>query len=103
MLTSKSQVIPWALTLMLGVVAGMLLNDNPPAQAQEAAKAAPMTHRYTVLETDGTNLLVTDNQTNTFYFYTIDQDAEIGSELKLRGTLDLNRVGQPTLKPEKPQ
>jgi len=36
---------------------------------------------------------------NTLYFYTIDQGKEIGSELKLRGTIDLNQVGKPVIKP----
>jgi hypothetical protein len=34
------------------------------------------------------NLSVTDNQTNIIYFYTIDKDKAIGSELRLRGRLD---------------
>jgi hypothetical protein len=44
-------------------------------------------------------LIVTDNATNTLYFYTIDKDKEIGSELKLRASLDLNQVGKPVIKP----
>jgi hypothetical protein len=55
--------------------------------------------RYSVTESQGHNLIVTDNKTNTLYFYTVDKDKEVGSELKLRGTMDLNQVGQPTIKP----
>jgi hypothetical protein len=49
------------------------------------------------VETEGHNLLVTDNQSNTLYFYTIDKDAKIGSDLKLRGSVDLTQVGKPTI------
>ncbi|HYV34139.1 MAG TPA: hypothetical protein VE988_00460, partial [Gemmataceae bacterium] len=52
---------------------------------------------YTVVETQGHNLLVTDNKTNKLYFYTIDKDKEIGSDLKLRGSIDLNQVGKPEI------
>jgi hypothetical protein len=54
---------------------------------------------YTVVETEGHNLIVTDNRTNTLYFYTIDKDAKIGSDLKLRGKLDLKQVGKEAIKP----
>jgi hypothetical protein len=70
-----------------------------PAQAQKEGGAA-VTPRYTVGETQGHNLIVTDNQTNTLYFYTIDKDAKIGAELKLRGKIDLKLVGQKVIKPE---
>lgn len=70
-----------------------------PASAD--APAATGGPRYTILDTDGTNLLVTDNGTNTFYFYTVDKDQPIGSDLKLRGSLDLKDVGKPVLKPKK--
>ena len=55
--------------------------------------------RYTVVETEGHNLIVTDNQSNTLYFYTIDKDAKIGSDLKLRGQVDLTQVGKKVIKP----
>jgi hypothetical protein len=69
-----------------------------PAQAQPggAMGGAP---RYSVVETEGHNLIVTDNQSNTLYFYTIDKEAKIGSELKLRGTVDLKQVGKDVIKP----
>jgi hypothetical protein len=69
--------------------------DDRPTGARRGASP-----RYTVLDTEGTNLLVTDNQTNTFYYYTVDKDQPVGSELKLRGTLDLNEVGQPAITPK---
>ena len=53
-----------------------------------------------MVETEGHNLLVTDNQTDILYFYTIDKDAKIGSDLKLRGKIDLKQVGKDVVKPE---
>jgi hypothetical protein len=55
---------------------------------------------YSVIDTQGHNLIVTDNQTNTLYFYTIDKDAKIGSDLKLRASVDLTQVGKPVIKPK---
>ena len=54
--------------------------------------------KYSVVETQGHNLLVTDNSTNMLYFYTTDKDAPIGSPLKLRASLDLTKVGETELK-----
>jgi len=55
--------------------------------------------KYTVVESQGVNLLVVDNTSNTLYFYTCDQNKEAGSDLKLRGSIDLNQVGQPMIRP----
>lgn len=68
-------------------------------QAQAGGGEAVVGPHYTVVETQGHNLIVTDNHKNELFFYTIDQDKEIGSELKLRGRIDLNHVGKPVLKP----
>jgi len=54
--------------------------------------------RYTVVMTEGTNLLVVDNGRNTMYYYTVDQGKEVGDDLKLRGTIDLSEVGGPVVK-----
>jgi hypothetical protein len=62
----------------------------------EPSKGGP---HYTVVETEGHNLIVTDNRTDTLYFYTIDKDAQIGSDLKLRGQVDLKQVGRGVVKP----
>jgi len=64
------------------------------------AQADRATSRYAVVESDGTNLIVTDNATHTLFFYAIDRDAHVGSDLKLRGSVDLNEVGKPVLKPK---
>jgi hypothetical protein len=92
--------LPLALAAVLVAVALVLMSRSQPARADKDA-AAPGCARYSVLDTEGHNLIVTDNQTNTLYFYTIDKDKQIGSELKLRGTIDLTQVGKPTIKPTK--
>ena len=51
--------------------------------------------RYTVIETQGFNLLVTDNAANKLYFYATDKDVPVGSPMKLRASLDLTQVGKP--------
>jgi hypothetical protein len=79
------------------VVAVVALCWQPAlGQKDRGAMAGP---RYTVVETEGHNLIVTDNQSNTLYFYTIDRDAKIGSDLKLRGQVDLTQVGKKVVKP----
>src|SRR5690348_13880962 len=100
--TNWKKRLPMALAAVLVVAALIVLARYQPARAERVADAAAFP-RYTVIDTEGHNLIVTDNQSNTLYFYTIDKDKEIGSELKLRGTLDLNQVGKPSLKPMKPK
>ena len=68
-----------------------------PALAQRGGGAS-FPH-YSVIETEGHNLIVTDNSNHTLYFYTIERDKPIGSELHLRGTVDLTLVGKPVIKP----
>ena len=88
--------------LVAVLVAGYLIGTATPravGQAQPAgATAGP---RYTVVETDILSLLVVDNQTNTVFFYTTEQNAEPGADLHLRGSLNLADVGKPVLKPQK--
>jgi hypothetical protein len=67
------------------------------AQREDGPTSGP---RYSVIETEAHNLIVTDNKSNTLFFYTIDKEKEVGSELKLRGTIDLNQVGKPTIMPK---
>jgi hypothetical protein len=90
------------LALAAGLVAGLLVSHHT-ATAVGAAReegSAGGGARYNVVETEGHNLIVTDNKTNTLYFYTVDKDKEVGSELKLRGSLDLSQVGESVLKPK---
>ncbi len=94
----------WKKGLSLTVLAGLLLavvilaTRSQPALAQRDTTTGAYP-RYSVIDTEGHNLIVTDNQTNTLYFYTIDKDAKIGSELKLRGQVDLTQVGKKVIKP----
>ena len=92
--------------LVLGMLIGAFLAGSyvPLAfsQADEkgaAPREAAAHPRYSVVATEGHNLIVTDNSTNTLYYYTIEREKPIGSELHLRGTVDLHQVGKPTIKP----
>ncbi len=94
----------WTNRALLGCIATLAVAlvvalSWQPARAGREAAPAGCPH-YTVVETEGHNLIVTDNQTNMLYFYTIDKDAKIGSELKLRGQIDLTQVGKKVIKPE---
>jgi hypothetical protein len=88
--------------LLVGVAVGLVLhqasNGTALAQGKGGTAAAP---HYTVVETEGHNLIVTDNQKNTLYFYTVNKEEPVGSPLHLRGSLDLTQVGGPTLTPTK--
>ncbi len=86
-----------ALAIVAGVVLGLNLAQRDAAAQPPKDSAHP---RYAVVHTEGTNIIVTDNKTNTVYYYTTDQGAEPGSELKLRGSLDLSQVGEPVIKPK---
>jgi hypothetical protein len=100
-MTWKTSVLVLVGVVLLG--AGLVLTNRAPVQAAEqgttVAGGPGMTGpaHYTVVETQGTNLLVTDNKTNTLYYYTIDKDKEIGSDLKLRASVDLTQVGKPVI------
>jgi hypothetical protein len=83
--------------LVGGLVLGMSLSQ--PALAGGEGKGSLTGPRYTVVHTEGTNLIVTDNKTNTLYFYTVDPEEKPGADLKLRGTGDLNQVGKATISP----
>jgi hypothetical protein len=101
----RTNRLPLALAAALVLMTLFAFSREEPAQAQQRggkAAAEVAGPHYTVVETEGHNLIVTDNKSNTVYFYTIDKDKEIGSELKLRGSVDLTQVGKPTIKPTKP-
>lgn len=87
------------LALSIGLIA-FFARANP---TEGGGKDAPASSgpRYTVIDTEGHNLIVTDNRSNTLYFYTVDKGEEVGSELKLRGTIDLNQVGKATIQPKR--
>lgn len=93
----KRNVVGWALGALavVAVVVGLAVSRGG---AQGPAVTAG---RYTVVETEGTNLLVVDNVTNMLHFYTVEPGKEVGDDLHLRGSLDLNDVGKPVLKPKR--
>jgi hypothetical protein len=93
-----------ALAFLVGGL--VLVNRNQTAIGNEVAKEAQPAKmmaaggpHYTVLETEGTNLVVTDNAANTLYFYTVDKGKAPGSDLVLRAKVDLTQVGKETIKP----
>ena len=95
-----------AIGWVVGVVATVALLGmfvlRPVAAQQAGGGAAPASgSKYTVVDTEGTNLLVVDNSTNTVYFYTVEPGKEVGDDLHLRGSLDLNKVGEKMLTPKK--
>ncbi len=85
-----------ALVIAFGALAPRARTEARPAEAQGAGGP-----RYTVVDTEGTNLTVVDNGSNTLYFYTVEPGKEVGDDLHLRGSLDLNEVGRPVLKAKK--
>src|SRR5262245_5427706 len=91
----------WGLTLAALVLAVGVFLFRPAVGAQQGAAPAAGGAKYTVVDTEGTNLTVVDNATNTLYFYCVDPAKEVGDELHLRGSVDLNEVGKPVLKPKK--
>jgi len=102
MVTKRSASLFGLGVLLLGIAVGLVLHQasSGTALAQRGGGGSASPH-YTVVETEGHNLIVTDNQKNTLYFYTIDKDQPIGSPLHLRGSLDLTQVGGPVLTPTK--
>ncbi len=87
----------WLAALALGVaLATMMLSGAGQPPLSRAAEEGKSTGgaRYTVIETQGFNLLVTDNAANKLYYYATDKDVPIGSPLKLRASLDLSQVGE---------
>lgn len=83
--------------LAVGIAIGIYLSPGPSVAQQNGKSQA---HRYTVVSSEGTNLIVTDNKLHMLLFYTVDHGAEPGADLKLRGTVDLTKVGDEVLKPK---
>jgi hypothetical protein len=79
------------------ISATLLLTSRDTAQGQ-VGKDAGGAPRYTIVETQGHNLLVTDNGRNMVYFYTVDKDEKVGADLKLRASVDLTQVGRDVIK-----
>jgi hypothetical protein len=88
---------PLYLGIVLMVAALISMAYSEPVKAQRDG-AAGSGSRYTVVETQGFNLLVTDNTANKLYYYATDKDAAIGSPMKLRASLDLTQIGREEIK-----
>jgi hypothetical protein len=88
-----------AAVLVVGVILGAIFSRPVFGVAQDKDKDKAAHPRYTVVFTEATNLCVTDNQTNTLHFYTIDQGEKPGADLKHRGSVDLTQVGKDVIKP----
>ena len=95
---SRNLMVVVLVVVMVAIGLQTVVNSQP-VRGQHEGSAAGAGPRYTVVATEGHNLIVTDNHNNELFFYTIDQNAEIGSELKLRGRIDLTQVGKPEIKP----
>jgi hypothetical protein len=94
---SENRVLALCLVIAAAaLIAVPAIVNRVSAGHDDAAKSAGPAH-YTVVMTEGHNLLVTDNATNNLYFYTIDKDKPIGSPLKLRASCDLTKVGEPEI------
>ena len=91
-------VVGMALGLIIGLVVAPTWRTSAWADQGEAAQGRNCP-RHTVVMTDGLHLIVTDNQTDTIYFYAIEDNEKPGADLKLRGSADLKQVGQPIVKP----
>jgi hypothetical protein len=93
------KTLGWGLALAVLVFAFGVFAFRQTAAAEQQPAAAGA--RFTVVDTEGTNLVVVDNATNTLYFYCVEPGKEVGDDLHLRGSLDLKEVGKPVLKPKK--
>jgi hypothetical protein len=88
-----------ALAALILALGAMLASRDGSVQGQPpGAPRMPGGARYTVIETQGFNLLVTDNGANQLYYYATDKDAPLGSPLKLRASLDLSQIGKPEVR-----
>src|SRR5262245_9688254 len=88
------------LALAVFTLAAVLYFGGKPQPAYGLYQDKSGAARYSVIETEGTNLIVTDNQSNTLYFYVVDKEQPAGADLKLRGSLDLTKCGDMVLKPK---
>ena len=84
------------LALLILALGAMLASRGVSVQGQ--APRMPGGPRYTVIETQGVDLLVTDNGANQLYYYATDKDVPVGAPLKLRASLDLTQVGKPEIR-----
>jgi hypothetical protein len=91
----------WGIVLGAIIVVLGFLAFRPATMADQPSSQGGASAKYTVVDTEGTNLTVVDNASNKLYFYCAGQDKTVGDPLQLRGTIDLSEVGNSTLTPKK--
>jgi len=89
--------LPMVIGACLLVAALIVQARSGSAEAQRGA-AEGSGPRYSVIETQGFNLLVTDNAAHKLYYYATDKDVPVGAPMKLRASLDLNQIGREEIK-----
>ena len=90
--------IPMVIGAILLVAALTLVAYSQPPQGPRGGPPFGSAARYSVIETQGFNLLVTDNAASKLYYYATDKDVPVGSPMKLRASLDLTQVGREEIK-----
>jgi hypothetical protein len=89
----------WIAAFAVLVIAFGVFGFRPETVAQQPG--ATGIAKYCVIDTEGTNLTVVDNSTNTLYYYTVEPGKEPGDELQLRGSIDLSQVGKSAIHAKK--
>jgi hypothetical protein len=90
---TQTRVLAIAVVALAVAVIALAVPVRPALGRTEEGSGSAGSH-YSVVMTEGHNLLVTDNGSNKLYFYTIDKDKAIGSPLKLRASINLADVGK---------
>jgi uncharacterized protein (TIGR03000 family) len=94
---NKKWICALSLALAFTPLILLLIVSRQPALGQ-AAGTRMQGPAYSVGSAEGNNLIATANRNNTLYFYAADRGKQVGSELKLRASIDLTQVGQPSIK-----
>ena len=94
------KTLGWGMAVVVFVIALAVFGLQPRTQAQQGAAQVEAGARYTVVDSDASNLIVVDNRSNTLYFYTEEPGQEVGKDLHLRGSIDLGEVGKPMIRPK---
>ena len=94
------KTLGWVTALAVLVISLGWFELRPRVEAQQG-NGPSTAGKYTVVDTEGTNLVVVDNGKNTLYFYTVEPGKECGDDLHLRGSIDLSHVGKAVLKAKK--
>jgi hypothetical protein len=98
------KTLGWGMAVVVFVIALAVFGLQPRTQAQQGAAQQGAAQveagaRYTVVDSDASNLIVVDNRSNKLYFYTEEPGQEVGQDLHLRGSIDLSEVGKPMIRP----